>query len=87
MLTVEKLSILMKFNWDDDQFTRGGSTREKKLLADVDWGQYNSLFQDLTLVTKHLVATEYAKKTHAKLLAVCADEETAQILLGYASTL
>ena len=87
MLTVDKLSILIKFNWDDDQFIRGGSTREKKLLADVDWGQCNSLLQDLILVTRHLVATEYAKKTHAKLLSACADEETAQILLGYASTL
>ena len=87
MLTVAKLSILIKFNWDDDQFIRGGSTREKQLLADVDWGQCNSLLQDLILVTKHLVAAEYAKKTHAKLLAVCADEETAQTLLGYASTL
>ncbi|OGX88463.1 hypothetical protein BEN47_08985 [Hymenobacter lapidarius] len=87
MLTIEKLSILMKFNWDDDQFSRGGSTREKQLLADVDWGQCVSLLQDLILVTKHLAATEYTIKTHARLLAVCADEQTAQTLLGYASTL
>ena len=87
MLTVEKLSILIKFNWDDDQFVRGGSSREKKLLADVDWGQCNSLLQDLILVTRKLVAPEYAKKIHIRLLAVYADEQTAQTLLGYASTL
>jgi hypothetical protein len=39
------------------------------------------------LVTRKLVSKEYAQNVHRRLLAACADKETAQMLIGYASTL
>ncbi|WP_426059528.1 hypothetical protein [Hymenobacter sp. B1770] len=87
MLTVDKLKVLLKFNWDPDHFIRGGSAKEKALMAGIDWSEYAGLLQDLMLVTKKLVSTEYALNVHRKLLAVCADEATTQTFIGYASTL
>ena len=87
MLTIEKLAVLLKFSWDEDQFMRGGSAAEKALLGDIDWGKYASLLQDLMLVAKKLVSPDYARLVHRRLLAACADEATAQTFIGYASTL
>ena len=87
MFTVEKLMALLKFNWDQDLFERGGSAQEKALLTGIDWPEYAGLLQDLMLVSKNLVSTEYARTVHRQLLAACADEETAQSFIGYASTL
>lgn len=87
MLTVDKLMLLLKFNWDDDLFIRGASATEKALMAGLDWGKYVSLLQDLVLVSKNLVSTEYARAVHRNLHASCSDEETAQTFIGYASTL
>jgi hypothetical protein len=87
MLTVEKLMILLNYNWDAYLFERTGSAAEKALLADLDWGKYELLLQDLVLVSKNLVSKEYAHHIHQQLLAACADEATAQTFIGYASTL
>ena len=87
MLTVDKLKILLQCNWDEDLFARSGTGRHKALMADIDWGKYASLLQDLTLVSKKLVSPDYARTVHRQLLAACADEATAQTFIGYASTL
>ncbi|MCC3152687.1 hypothetical protein Q3A66_06735 [Hymenobacter sp. BT770] len=87
MLTVEKLMILLKFNWDADLFLSGGSPQEKALMKGIGWAEYAGLLQDLMLVSRNLVSTEYARTVHRRLLTACADEETAQTFIGYASTL
>jgi hypothetical protein len=87
MLTVEKLLILLKSNWDEHRFLRGASAADRALMAGVDWGKYASLLQDLVLTSKKLVSPEYARGVHQQLLAACADEATAQTFIGYASTL
>ena len=87
MLTVEKLEILLKVNWDSNLFLRGGSAKEQSLLADINWSEYAGLLQDLMLVSENLVSPEYARAVRQQLLAACADKETAQTFIGYASTL
>ncbi|MBH8558380.1 hypothetical protein [Hymenobacter negativus] len=87
MLTVAKLAVLIKYRWDNHLFKKQASAQEKELLADIDWYDISELLQDLKLYHKNLVAAEYAKKILADLRQTCADDETAQTLLGYASTL
>ena len=87
MLTVAKLAVLIKYRWDYRRFNKQGLAPEKELLADLDWHALAELLQDLKLYHKKLVSNEYAVKIHAVLRTVCADDETAQTLLGYASTL
>ena len=87
MLTVAKLAILIKYRWDYRRFNKQGLAEEKELLTDLDWHALAELLQDLTLYHKNLVSDEYAVKIHATLRTTCADDETAQTLLGYASTL
>ena len=87
MLTESKIRLLFKYNWDVDMFLRAGSTSEKTLMKDIDWGKYEQLLQDLFLVTKKLVSKEYAQVVHRRLVSSCDSEATAQTLLGYASTL
>ena len=86
MLTIEKLAVLIKYHWNFRHFEEHGSVQEKELM-DVDWEDIGEVVQDLQLYHKNLVSKEYAAKIHSELLAVCADETTAQTLLGYASTL
>ncbi|MBO2012742.1 hypothetical protein [Hymenobacter negativus] len=87
MLTVAKLTVLIKYHWDLRRFHKQGTLPEKELLAGVDWHATAELLQDLRLYHKNLVSPAYAAQIHANLLAACADEATAQTLLGYASTL
>ncbi|WP_201983015.1 hypothetical protein [Hymenobacter rubidus] len=86
MLTVAKLAILIKYQWNFQRFIEEAAASEKALM-DVDWDEAGELLQDLRRYHHHLVSKEYAAKIHAILLAACADEATAQTLLGYASTL
>lgn len=85
-LTTAKLAVLIKYHWDYSRFKAQASVAEKQLM-DIDWDDLGEILQDLKLYHRNLVSAEYARKIHADLLEVCADEETAQILLGYASTL
>lgn len=87
MLTVAKLTVLIKYHWDLRRFHKQSTASEKDFMADIDWHATAELLQDLKRYHKNLVSKEYAAKIHANLLAACADEATAQTLLGYASTL
>ncbi|MBF9238177.1 hypothetical protein I2I05_12300 [Hymenobacter sp. BT683] len=87
MLTVEKLAILIKYHWNFRQFEKQATVPEKALMADIDWDDLSEILQDLKRYHHHLVSTGYAQQIHANLLAVCADEDTAQTFIGYASTL
>ncbi|UOQ99279.1 hypothetical protein MUN81_07210 [Hymenobacter sp. 5317J-9] len=86
LLTVEKLAVLIKYQWDLRRFYKQAQAAEKELM-DVDWNELSDVLQDLKLYHRNLVSKEYAKKILATLHEVCADKETAQTLLGYASTL
>jgi hypothetical protein len=87
MLTVAKLTVFIKYHWDLRHFHKQSTAAEAALMADIDWYDTVELLEDLRLYHKNLVSKEYAAKIHANLLAACADEATAQTLLGYASTL
>ncbi len=87
MLTLATLALLIKYHWDFRQFEALGTASEKALAAGLDWDQLAELLQDLKRYHRRLVSKEYAAKIHSDLLAACADEATAQTLLGYASTL
>ena len=87
MLTTAQLAILIKYQWNFRLFKKRASADEKALLQHLNWHDLAELLADLKRYHQNLVSAEYAKKIHADLLAVCADDQTAQILLGYASTL
>ena len=87
MLTTAQLAILIKYQWDFRLFKKRASADEQALLLHLNWHDLAELLADLKRYHQNLVSVEYAKKIHADLLAVCADEQTAQTLLGYASTL
>ena len=87
MLTVAKLAVLIKYQWNARSFKKQASAQEKELLADIDWDDLGEVLQDLKLYQRKLVSAEYAHKILTDLRQICADEETAQTLLGYASTL
>ena len=87
MLTVAKLAVLIKYRWDNHRFKKQASAQEKELLAGIDWNDISEVLQNLKLYQRQLVSADYAKKILLDLRQVCADDETAQTLLGYASTL
>ena len=85
-LTVAKLAIIIKYQWNYRLFQSKASLAEKELM-NVDWDDLGEILSDLKLYHRNLVSKEYAQKIYADLLEVCADEITAQTLLGYAGTL
>ena len=87
MLTTAQLAILIKYQWDFRLFKKRALADEQALLQHLNWHDLAELLADLKRYHQNLVSAEYAKKIHADLLAVCADDQTAQTLLGYASTL
>ena len=86
MLTVAKLTVIIKYHWDFRHFEAEASAAEKDLM-DVDWDDLGEILNDLKLLHRQLVSPEYARKIHAELLDACADEVTSQTFIGYASTL
>ncbi|MBF9142197.1 hypothetical protein [Hymenobacter properus] len=87
LLTVARLAVLIKYGWDLRHFYKRSSAEEQALIEGLDWNAMAELLEDLKRYHRQLVSPEYATKIHAELLAVCADEETAQTFIGYASTL
>jgi len=87
MLTEEKLLTLIKFHWNAGLLRQQGSAAEQALLADVEVEAAAELLQDLQRYHRGLVSRQYARQIHQTLLAACADEATAQLFIGYASTL
>ena len=87
MLTVAHLVILIKYRWDHHLFKKQATVEERELLAAIDWDDISEILQDLTRYHRGLVSADYARKILVDLRQVCADDETAQTLLGYASTL
>lgn len=87
MLTVAKLAVLIKYHWDLRRFYKQGTAQEQALMTDVDWHTTAELLQDLKLYHKNLVSKEYARKILTTLRQICADDETVQTFIGYASTL
>ena len=77
MLTVEKLLVLLRFDWDEALFLQEAAPADKALLTDIDWSKYASLRQDLTLTSKKSVSPEYTRGVHRQLLAACVGEATA----------
>jgi hypothetical protein len=87
LLTVARLAVLIKYQWDLRRFYKQATAAEKELIQGLDWNHMAELLQDLKRYHQKLVSADYAAKIHAELLAACADEETAQTFIGYASTL
>jgi hypothetical protein len=87
LLTVARLAVLIKYQWDLRRFYKQATAGEKELIQGLDWNHMAELLQDLKRYHQKLVSADYAAKIHAELLAACADEETAQTFIGYASTL
>ena len=77
LLTAVNLLIPPSLTWDKVLFQPerpGGG-----------WGKYASLRRTLPPVPKKLISPERARPVHRQLLAICADEATAQTFIGYAS--
>lgn len=87
LLTVARLAVLIKYQWDLRHFYKRSSADEQALMAGLDWHAAAELLEDLKRYHRQLVSPDYATKIHADLVALCADEETAQTFIGYASTL
>lgn len=81
MITKEKIEIFESYGGDMDDFVRTGRARLKKLFDDDDWFLIDSLYQDIDLINKSLVAREYLQKTLSKLKDNC-DKESFEILAG-----
>lgn len=62
MITIEKYQIYRKFSGDGDGFARLASKTDKELFDSNDWAMINSFIQDIELINKGLVSTDYKKK-------------------------
>ena len=85
-LTVIKLAIIIKYQWNYRLFESKASLAEKDLM-DVDWDDLSETVQDPKLYFGDLVSAEYGTKILAELYQVCADKETTQTSIGYAITI
>ncbi len=85
-LNTAKLAIIIKYQWSYRLFEAQATVAERDLM-NVEWDDVGEVLNDLKLYQRNLVSKEYAQKILADLRELCADEETAQILIGYASTL
>ena len=74
MITIEKIKIFDNYGGDIDGLARVGHDYEKKLFDNNDWSLIESLFQDIDLINKGLVAQSYTEEAIVKIKANCDHE-------------
>lgn len=62
MITIKKYQIFEQFLGDSDGFVRLASKTEKKLFDTNDWAMIDSFIQDIDLINKGLVSSDYKEK-------------------------
>lgn len=67
MITIEKYQVFRKYSGDSDGFARLASKIDKKLFDSNDWQMIDSFIQDIELINKGLVSTDYKKSTLDKI--------------------
>ena len=63
MITEEKLKIFDKYKRVIDDLARFGKSKEKALMKDKDWEEIEPFVQDVFLVTRGVVDTEFEIKS------------------------
>jgi hypothetical protein len=67
MITIEKYQIFEQYSGDSDGFARLASKTEKELFDSEDWVLIDSFIQDIELINKGLVSSDYKEKILDKL--------------------
>jgi hypothetical protein len=80
MITSEKLAVYREFGGDEDGWSRAGCPK-RGLIDDDDWVAIRNLIQELTMLKRNLVSSEYGEQIRRRLSEMTADQDTAQELL------
>jgi len=80
MITKQKIEIYLKYQ-DANYFARSGSTEDKKIMSDNDWGLIDNLIQDIHLLKNNLVSINMKKRIEREIQEYTeGDSELAKIL-------
>jgi len=82
MITKEKLEIYRHFNGDIDGWARIGTSTQKRIMSDKDWGEIDNILQDLLLVNGKTVSDEFKKKIYENLKTHTDNESTMDEILS-----
>jgi hypothetical protein len=79
MITPEKMAIWREFSGDEDRWQLAGRPG-RDIIADGDWGDIRTLFQQATLLKKGLASEEYAATIRKNLSEMSSDVNVAQYI-------
>ena len=83
-LTRQKLAIYQKYRGDVDMWARAGTREEKEAMADADWSEMWSLFQQVQNLKKGQLSNEFAARVRSRLEEVAPDAEFQREITAYA---
>lgn len=72
-LTRQKIAIYQKYRGDVDIWARAGTREEKQVMADADWSEMWSLFQQVQNLEKGQLSDEFAARVRSRLQELAPD--------------
>lgn len=83
MITVKKLNIYKSFNGEIDAWARAGTKEQHEAMEDEDWFLIDSLIQDINLIKRGLVSSDFKEQVNEKLRQICDSLETIEELENF----
>lgn len=83
-LTRQKFAIYQKYRGDIDGWVRAGTQKEKEEMADEDWSEMWSLFQQLQNLERGQLSADFAARVRTRLQELAPDAAFQNELRAYA---
>ena len=86
MITNAAIEVYREFNGDPGGLARSGTSAQRDLLPDREWGLLADVLHDLYLVQQGLASASYAAQVKRRLRVHCGDRQVLAALTGLAQS-
>jgi len=74
MITKDKLKVYKRYKGEIDRWVRSGSKKEKSIMTDNDWYLIDGFNQDLFLLERGLISSDFKNELTTRLKESCENE-------------
>jgi len=84
MITLKKVEVFAKYGGDIDAWLHDGTTDEKSIISNGDWGQIESIIDELSLIIKKQASEKYMAEFRERVYKVVENEAVLELLSNFA---
>lgn len=80
MISVEKINIYEKYDFDMDALARFSKPLEREIISDEDCWEIDDILNDLEMLEKGILSKSFQKRINDKLITSCQDDNVISLL-------